>query len=76
MTEKNWFIFRGDHHLGPFSFNEILEKVKLSQLDEAELTWCEGAGDWLPVAEQPAIMDALSREREEFDHLKRQEQAL
>ena len=66
MAEKNWFIFRGDHHLGPFTFDDILEKVKLSQIDSASLTWFEGANDWLPVGEQPEILHALAEE----EHLK------
>lgn len=62
MTEKHWFIFRGDHHLGPFSFEEILDKVKLAEIDDDVLTWCEGNQDWLPVLEQPAIKKALRTE--------------
>ncbi len=62
MTEKHWFIFRGDHHLGPFTFEEILDKVKLAEIDDDELTWCEGNQDWLPVNEQPAIKRALQTE--------------
>jgi hypothetical protein len=63
MLEKHWFIFRGDHHLGPFSFQEILDKLKLDQIDDNELTWCEGHPDWLPLKDQPAIIEALQGER-------------
>lgn len=64
MTEKHWFIFRGDHHLGPFSFQEILDKVKLDQIDDNELTWCEGHEEWMPLKDQPAIIEALRSERD------------
>ncbi len=62
MLEKHWFIFRGDHHLGPFSFQEILDKLKLDQIDDNELTWVEGHPDWLPLKDQPAIIEALQGE--------------
>ncbi len=64
MTEKNWFIFKGDHHLGPFTFNEILNKVKLAQLKEEELLWREGDSDWKPLREQDDIFGALQKEKE------------
>lgn len=63
MIEKHWFIFRGDHHLGPFSFDEILGKVKLAELNDEELVWREGDQNWLPVGEQPDIRLALDKEK-------------
>jgi hypothetical protein len=72
MTEKNWFIFKGDHHLGPFTFTEILNKVKLAELKNEELLWREGDADWKPVFNQEDIVGALRKEKEESNQARKE----
>ncbi len=51
MTEKNWFVFKGDHHLGPFSGQELVDLLEQKELKESELVWCEGRSQWQPIRE-------------------------
>lgn len=43
---KVWFIFRGDHHLGPFSPREILRMHVDGKITDDTLLWCEGDPGW------------------------------
>lgn len=53
MKQRNWFIFHGDHHIGPFSYEEIMTKVVIRELNKDDLIWQEGASGWLPVHKWP-----------------------
>ncbi len=50
-SQRNWFIFQGDHHIGPFSQEEIMSKIMLMELTKEDLIWKEGERDWMPVSE-------------------------
>jgi hypothetical protein len=56
MTQRNWFIFQEDHHIGPFSQEEIMSKIMLTQLNRDHLIWKEGSEDWLPVQDWPEFI--------------------
>lgn len=43
---KVWFIFRGDHHLGPFSPREIMRMHMDGKIADDTLLWCEGDPGW------------------------------
>lgn len=43
---KVWFIFRGDHHLGPFSVREILRMYEEGKINGQTLLWAEGDSGW------------------------------
>jgi hypothetical protein len=43
---KEWFIFKGTHHLGPFSVKEMGEQFKTGELTAQSLVWREGAEKW------------------------------
>lgn len=43
---KVWFIFRGDHHLGPFSAREILRMYEEGKITGQTLLWAEGDSGW------------------------------
>ena len=51
MTEKNWFVFKTDHHIGPFSFWELSQLLDQKKLEKWELIWCEGRKKWQPIEE-------------------------
>lgn len=48
--EKTWFIFQSDHHLGPFSTQEIFELLNNEKIDEQTPLWREGVEDWYPLS--------------------------
>jgi hypothetical protein len=51
---KEWFIFKGTHHLGPFSLEEMEEFFAVGEINAQSLVWREGAEKW----------EALSKTRE------------
>jgi hypothetical protein len=46
MNPKSWFIFKGDHHTGPFSTEEIRTKLHRGDLGAMDLLWLEGGPSW------------------------------
>jgi hypothetical protein len=54
--EKNWFIFKGDHHLGPFSSEELVKMLQHEKVLANDLIWKEGEADWLPMTKHPALL--------------------
>lgn len=47
--DKTWFIFQFDHHLGPFSTEEVLEMLDSGKIDEDVPLWKEGVENWCPL---------------------------
>ncbi|GAB4416802.1 MAG: hypothetical protein OHK0056_25370 [Bacteriovoracaceae bacterium] len=47
MNEKRWFIFNKDHHLGPFSEEEIRTKFHRGELTLDGQLWTEGQTSWM-----------------------------
>ena len=43
---KEWFVFKGTHHLGPFSFEEMLELFHKKEINAQTLIWKEGQSKW------------------------------
>lgn len=52
--KKEWFIFKGTHHLGPFSLKEMEDFFHTGEINAQSLVWREGAEKW----------EALSKTRE------------
>ena len=51
--EENWFIFKEDHHLGPFTADTLLLMLEEHQVSENVLVWKEGFDAWLPLKDCP-----------------------
>ncbi len=49
--EKKWFVYLGDHHEGPFSLDEIKEKMTQGVVRTDMYVWAEGMVDWVPMVE-------------------------
>lgn len=46
---KEWFVFKNTHHLGPFSEIEIAEFYKNKEIYSESLIWKEGNAKWEPL---------------------------
>ena len=46
QMNKEWFIFKGTHHLGPFSVEEMKELFTKGEINAQSLVWREGAEKW------------------------------
>jgi hypothetical protein len=49
--EKKWFVYLVDHHEGPFSLEEIQEKLSHGQLSGTSYVWADGMADWKMMTE-------------------------
>ncbi|MCM0604887.1 MAG: DUF4339 domain-containing protein [Xanthomonadaceae bacterium] len=52
-NEQKWFVYIGDHHEGPFSVDEIKQKISDAVITTEQYIWCEGMADWLPMLDLP-----------------------
>ncbi len=51
--EKKWFVYLGNHHEGPFSLEEIQEKLTQGVISKEGFVWAEGMPDWKPMTQVP-----------------------
>lgn len=53
LAEKKWFVYIGDHHEGPFSIEEIHQKILSGMILSDYYVWTEGMSDWASMHELP-----------------------
>ncbi len=58
---KEWFIFKGTHHLGPFSVKEMEEFVSREELNAQSLVWREGAEKWEALGKNKELMHLVHK---------------
>ncbi len=49
--EKKWYLYITDHHEGPFSVEDIRNKIALEQIGVDHYIWMEGMSDWKKIKE-------------------------
>jgi hypothetical protein len=59
--QKKWFIYIGDHHEGPFSAEEISQKLKSGEAKEESYVWCEGMADWQMFSSVNELKNEVSK---------------
>ncbi len=47
--KKEWFVFQGKHHIGPFSIKEIEKMLASEEVKKNSLIWKEGEKDWVEL---------------------------
>lgn len=47
---KEWFVFKGTQHIGPFSVEEIANLYQSKEISEQTLIWKEGSDGWKPLS--------------------------
>ena len=52
---KEWFVFKGTHHLGPFSAEEIAEFYQCKVISPHTLICKEGNEKWEPISKVPVF---------------------
>ncbi|MBT7611279.1 MAG: DUF4339 domain-containing protein [Bacteriovoracaceae bacterium] len=66
--EEVWFIFKGDHHLGPFSLEKVIAMYQAHELNENVLVWKEGNKPWTAFKDIPELEQALKEVLYQKDH--------
>lgn len=67
--EKSWFIFEGDHHLGPFSLEEIVEMYQEDRVSQDVMVWKAGNKSWLPISQCPAFSDYIQEKADNHSEI-------
>lgn len=52
---KEWFVFKGTHHLGPFSIEEMEEFYRVKEINSQTMVWKEGSERWEPLSKTKAF---------------------
>ena len=52
---SEWFIFKGTHHIGPFTAQEIETMYKKGDITASILVWKEGEKSWEPLSKKSAF---------------------
>jgi hypothetical protein len=52
---KEWFIFKGSHHVGPYTVAELAQFLQTGEIHEKSLVWREGAPKWESLAKVPEL---------------------
>lgn len=51
----NWYYAKNGHQNGPLPTEDMIDRIAMGEIAQTDLAWCEGMGDWLPVAEIPQL---------------------
>jgi hypothetical protein len=50
---SEWFVLKGEHKFGPFSFNEVVRMLQQKVVFPFDFVWHAGLNDWQRLAEAP-----------------------
>lgn len=59
---KEWFIFKGTHHLGPYSLKEMEDLYRAKELSAQSLIWKEGSEKWEALAKTSEFKFLMQKE--------------
>lgn len=59
---KEWFVFKSTHHLGPFSIEEMEEFYRTQEINAQTLIWKEGAEKWEALSKTNAFQFLFTQE--------------
>ena len=51
----NWYYAKNGHQNGPLPTEDMIDRIAMGEIAPTDLAWCEGMGDWLPVAQIPQL---------------------
>jgi GYF domain 2/Domain of unknown function (DUF4190) len=51
----NWYYAKNGHQNGPLPTEDMIDRIAMGEIAQTDLAWCEGMGDWLPVAQIPQL---------------------
>lgn len=62
MMKKEWYIFQGSHHKGPYSIDELKLFYQDGTLKRETLVWKEGVEEWEPLFKIKALQSVYDTE--------------
>lgn len=58
VDDKQWFLYVVDHHEGPFTIDEVRQRIKEGQAKPSSYVWKEGMADWVMMNEVAEFGDS------------------
>ncbi len=65
MSEKIWYIYEKDHHVGPFDESEIAQMLDSERIQSDTMIWKEGNESWAPLERIESLNHLLPQEEDE-----------
>ncbi len=59
--KKEWFVFKKDHHEGPYSEKYIRREYRENRLKGSSLVWKEGLESWSPLKDQSCFQELFPK---------------
>jgi len=69
MMKKEWYIFQGSHHKGPYTIDELKLFYQEGSLKRETLVWKEGVEEWEPLFKIKALSRVLGEENLDIPNL-------
>jgi len=66
-TDKIWYIHINDEELGPFSKQEILDKLASKEVESDDYAYCEGMDDWTEISAIDALQPSVNDQQDSAD---------
>jgi hypothetical protein len=63
QAQLEFFIAKGDDSLGPWSIEEIVERIGRSELLMTDFVYDDGRADWIPLMECAALQEHLRKSK-------------
>ena len=63
MADTSWYYTHGGHRMGPVPLSELQSLVASTRMNNQELAWTAGMGDWARVIDLPILRNAPFRQR-------------
>ena len=51
VNERQWFVYLGNHHEGPFSVEEVQSRISKGVVGPESYVWRDGLSDWMMLRE-------------------------
>ncbi|NUM88455.1 MAG: DUF4339 domain-containing protein [Bdellovibrionales bacterium] len=62
MDQKVWFVYISDHHEGPFTPDEVKQKIAEGVVSQQSLVWKDGMAEWVAAESVPEILVLFTTE--------------
>lgn len=59
-TDRQWFVYFKETEMGPFPESELLQKIKIKEIDDTAFVYTEGMSDW-ELIKDSALQKVISR---------------
>lgn len=63
--QREWYLYDGESQAGPFTWNELYQKVRQGEIIHSTLVWKQGTPDWTRADEIPGLMPVTTPDHQD-----------